>query len=369
MIAAVAAELGLLGWFKYAGLLSVNVDNVVHHLGLGDPLPVAPGDAPGRDLLFHLHGPFLRHRHLPGEPRAVAVAGRGRLRGLLPAPCRRADRARLGPASPDPAGAPARPAAHRLAAGRVPHLCAAFSRRSCCRATSPPRSSTRSSPTRTPTPSLEVLLAIYGYAVQIYCDFSGYTDIAIGCALLLGFRFPENFNAPYTARSLQDFWRRWHMTLSSWLRDYLYIPLGGNHGSRGAMYRNIMITMVLGGLWHGAAWTFVAWGAYHGLGQCMGHYRRARRVRGGPRRPTRRPLVDRLGDGSPPSSSSVSAGSSSGRHRSPTLSQSSAASSPAWTQAVAPRQFRCASHLGRRDRVPVRPEGDSHARPRGVLTT
>ena len=117
--------------------------------------------------------------------------------------------------------------------------------------------------------------------MQIYCDFSGYTDIAIGCALLLGFRFPENFNAPYMARSLQDFWRRWHMTLSSWLRDYLYIPLGGNHGSRRMMYRNIMITMVLGGLWHGAAWTFVAWGALHGMGQCVGHYRRAKRVEAG----------------------------------------------------------------------------------------
>lgn len=124
----------------------------------------------------------------------------------------------------------------------------------------------------------EVLFAVWGYAVQIYCDFSGYTDIAIGCALLLGFRFPENFNAPYTARSLQDFWRRWHITLSLWLRDYLYIPLGGNKGPRWAMYRNIMITMLLGGLWHGAAWTFVAWGALHGVGQCTGHWRRARRV-------------------------------------------------------------------------------------------
>ena len=124
--------------------------------------------------------------------------------------------------------------------------------------------------------------------MQIYCDFSGYTDIAIGCALLLGFRFPENFNAPYTARSLQDFWRRWHMTLSSWLRDYLYIPLGGNQGSRPAMYRNIMITMVLGGLWHGAAWTFVAWGAYHGVGQCLGHYRRAKTGRSRAPRPATR---------------------------------------------------------------------------------
>ena len=111
---------------------------------------------------------------------------------------------------------------------------------------------------------LELLVGVYGYAIQIYADFSGYTDIAIGCALLLGIRFPQNFDAPYRALSLQDFWRRWHMTLSRWLRDYLYVPLGGNrHGVR-QMYRNLLLTMVIGGLWHGAAITFVAWGAIHG---------------------------------------------------------------------------------------------------------
>jgi alginate O-acetyltransferase complex protein AlgI len=117
--------------------------------------------------------------------------------------------------------------------------------------------------------------------VQIYADFSGYTDIAIGIALLLGVRFPVNFDAPYTARSLQDFWRRWHITLSRWLRDYLYIPLGGNRGSTVSTARNIMITMVLGGLWHGADWTFVVWGALHGTGQVVGHLRRTSRVRRG----------------------------------------------------------------------------------------
>jgi alginate O-acetyltransferase complex protein AlgI len=126
--------------------------------------------------------------------------------------------------------------------------------------------------------ALEVLLAIYGYAVLIYADFSAYTDIAIGTALLLGFRFPENFDRPYSARSLQDFWRRWHMTLSRWLRDYVYIPLGGNRRGEARTYVNIMITMLLGGLWHGAGWTFVMWGAYHGIGQVLGHYRRSRRV-------------------------------------------------------------------------------------------
>ena len=114
--------------------------------------------------------------------------------------------------------------------------------------------------------SLEILVAIYAYAVQIYADFSGYTDIAIGIALLLGFTFPQNFDSPYAAVSVQDFWRRWHMTLSRWLRDYLYIPLGGSRGSRLLTYRNLMLTMLLGGLWHGAAWTFVIWGGLHGVG-------------------------------------------------------------------------------------------------------
>src|SRR5215813_13084095 len=114
--------------------------------------------------------------------------------------------------------------------------------------------------------SLEVLVGVYGYAVQIFADFCGYTNIAIGVALLLGFEFPQNFAGPYTATSLQDFWRRWHMTLSRWLRDYLYIPLGGNRKGRLTTYRNLMVTMLLGGLWHGAAWTFVVWGGIHGLG-------------------------------------------------------------------------------------------------------
>jgi D-alanyl-lipoteichoic acid acyltransferase DltB (MBOAT superfamily) len=114
--------------------------------------------------------------------------------------------------------------------------------------------------------SLDVLFGIYGYAIQIYADFSGYTDMAIGIALLLGFEFPQNFDRPYSAVSIQDFWRRWHMTLSRWLRDYLYIGLGGNRGGPSRRDRNLFLTMLLGGLWHGAAWTFVIWGALHGVG-------------------------------------------------------------------------------------------------------
>jgi alginate O-acetyltransferase complex protein AlgI len=103
------------------------------------------------------------------------------------------------------------------------------------------------------------------YAIQIYCDFSGYTDMAIAAARLLGYELTINFNFPYFARDIADFWHRWHISLSTWLRDYLYIPLGGNRGPQWFVYRNIMITMLLGGLWHGGAWTFVIWGGLHGI--------------------------------------------------------------------------------------------------------
>ncbi len=125
--------------------------------------------------------------------------------------------------------------------------------------------------------SLEILIAIYAYAVQIYADFSGYTDIAIGIALLLGFSFPQNFDSPYAAVSVQDFWRRWHMTLSRWLRDYVYIPLGGNRKGSAVTYRNLLLTMLIGGLWHGAAWTFVVWGGLHGAALAAERWRRERR--------------------------------------------------------------------------------------------
>ena len=109
------------------------------------------------------------------------------------------------------------------------------------------------------------LLAIYAFAFQIYCDFSGYTDAARGIAKCLGFELSLNFNLPYFATSPKDFWSRWHISLSSWLRDYLYIPLGGNRGGRWRVYRNLMLTKAIGGLWHGAAWTFVLWGVFHGV--------------------------------------------------------------------------------------------------------
>jgi alginate O-acetyltransferase complex protein AlgI len=146
--------------------------------------------------------------------------------------------------------------------------------------------------------SWETLWGILAYSVQIYCDFSAYSDIAIGVSLLLGFRLPDNFNAPYTARTIQDFWRRWHITLSSWLRDYLYIPLGGSRKGNARTYVNILITFLLAGLWHGAGWSFVVWGGLHGVGLALERARATRRKARGLPEPGRTPgarALQRLG--------------------------------------------------------------------------
>lgn len=113
--------------------------------------------------------------------------------------------------------------------------------------------------------AVELALATYAFAVQIYCDFSGYSDIAIGSARLLGIRLPENFKSPYLSLGIREFWRRWHISLSTWLRDYLYISLGGNRGSAWKTYRNLLLTMILGGLWHGAGFNWIVWGSIHGV--------------------------------------------------------------------------------------------------------
>jgi len=277
---AVLVDLAALGYFKYADFFAVNLNDVLGTLGLGAPLPllrvvlpvgisflvfrmltyvidIARGElepAPTLDLAVYtaffpylLAGPIARARDfLPQlrtarDPRAVD-AGRAFLLIL---------------------GGLAKKMliADYLATHLVNGVFA-----------SPQQYS-----------SWETLVGICAYSVQIYCDFSAYSDIAIGVALLLGFELPDNFDAPYTARSVREFWRRWHMTLSGWLRDYLYIPLGGNRRGRRRTYVNIMLTMVLGGLWHGAAWTFVFWGGLHGAAQSLEHARRSvRRARGLP---------------------------------------------------------------------------------------
>ena len=124
---------------------------------------------------------------------------------------------------------------------------------------------------------MDVLLGLYAYTMQIYMDFSAYTDIAIGSALLFGFHLPDNFDRPYLATSVQDFWRRWHKTLGSWLRDYIYYPLGGGRVSDLKVYRNLFITFLLIGFWHGAHWVFLVYGALHATAMCINRYLRKRR--------------------------------------------------------------------------------------------
>src|SRR6202163_2529987 len=275
---SVAVLLGILGWFKYYGFLAVNVDNLFHSVGSGRFLPLVAVTLPVGISFFTFMAlsyvvDVYRRTIEPARPIDLAVylsffphlvAGpivRGQ--ELLPQIRRQRDPARID-------------------FGRAAWLGAAGLFKKVVISSYVDSAIVRpvfSAPHQ--HSALEILFGIYGFAVQIYADFSGYTDIAIGLALFLGFKFPDNFNAPYTARNLQDFWRRWHMTLSRWLRDYLYVPLGGGRGSKWSVARNIMITMVLGGLWHGRGWTFLGWGVIHGSGQVVGHLRRSRRVAAG----------------------------------------------------------------------------------------
>jgi D-alanyl-lipoteichoic acid acyltransferase DltB (MBOAT superfamily) len=265
---AVAADLATLGVFKYYGFFATEINALLDKAGLGLPIPLADIVLPvgisfitfqaisytvdvyrrlivpattfdvGLYLSFFPHlvaGPIVRARefipqlHTPRDPRKVAV-GAGVALIVIGLVKKVAIADFLAREIVDPVfGVP--------------------------QAYSAP----------------DVLLATYAYAVQIFCDFSGYTDIAIGLALLLGFVFPQNFDRPYRAASFGEFWRRWHITLSRFLRDFLYIPLGGNRHGRWKTVRNLMITMVLGGLWHGAAWGFILWGAIHGVALVIEH--------------------------------------------------------------------------------------------------
>jgi alginate O-acetyltransferase complex protein AlgI len=273
LVASLAGLLGLLGWFKYYTFLAVNLDNLTQHLFGHGPLPLKQVLLPVGISFFTfmaisyvidvyrrecpLARPVDLAVYLSFFPHLVAGPI---VRGEELLPQIRHKR--------DPKHIDFGRAAWLIAVGLFKKM--VISAYISSSIVDPVFGSPHTHS------NVEILFAIYGYAIQIYADFSGYTDIAIGIALLLGFRFPQNFDAPYTARSLQDFWRRWHMTLSRFLRDYLYIPLGGNKGSEARIARNIMITMILGGLWHGAGWTFVAWGAYHGAGQVVGRFRRKR---------------------------------------------------------------------------------------------
>src|SRR5918995_214768 len=261
LIAAVVFDLGLLCVFKYLGFFVAEVDGALESIGLGSPLPLLQIVLPIGISFFTFQAISYVVDVYRGETRAASLVDVAILQAFFPhlvaGPIVRAHELLPQLRTPrDPRTVLAGPAIFLIAGGLLKKTVIAdeLARRVVDPVYSDPAAHS----------AAELTLAFYGFAAQIYCDFSGYTDMAIGLALLLGYQLPQNFNRPYMALSLQDFWRRWHMTLSRWLRDYFYIPLGGNRGGRRRTHRDVMLTMLLGGLWHGAAWTFVLWGGIHG---------------------------------------------------------------------------------------------------------
>jgi alginate O-acetyltransferase complex protein AlgI len=261
LVAAIVFDLGLLCVFKYLGFFVSELDDALDSIGLGSPLPLLQIVLPIGISFFTFQAITYVVDVYRGETRAASLVEVAILQAFFPhlvaGPIVRANELLPQLRTPrDPRTVLAGPAIFLIAGGLVKKTVIAdeLARRIVDPVYSDPGAHSAG----------ELTLAFYGFAAQIYCDFSGYTDMAIGLALLLGYQLPQNFDRPYLALSLRDFWRRWHMTLSRWLRDYLYIPLGGSRGGRLRTYRNVMITMLLGGLWHGAAWTFVLWGGIHG---------------------------------------------------------------------------------------------------------
>ena len=263
LIGAVIVHLSLLGVFKYCDFFVLSANRLAHLLGLEHELPFVEVLLPVGISFFTFHGISYITDVYRGDVRVCRqpidmALYMSFFPQLVAGPIVRAAYFLPQLARPSSEPIPIAPAlvlilgglfkkvvvANYLATGLVDPVFAA--------------------PTSYGGPDL--LLAVYAYAVQIYCDFSAYTDMAIALAALVGFRFPRNFNQPYRSQRLREFWQRWHISLSSWLRDYLYKPLGGNRHGKLKTYRNLMVTMLLGGLWHGASWKFVAWGALHGGG-------------------------------------------------------------------------------------------------------
>jgi alginate O-acetyltransferase complex protein AlgI len=261
LIAAVTFDLGLLCVFKYLGFFVSEVDDALDAIGLGSPLPLLQIVLPIGISFFTFQAISYVVDVYRGETKAASLVEVAILQAFFPhlvaGPIVRANELLPQLRVPrDPREVLAGPALFLIVGGLIKKTVVADE---LARNVVDPVFNDPSAYS-----GLETLFAIYGFAAQIYCDFSGYTDMAIGLALLLGYQLPQNFNKPYLALSLQDFWRRWHITLSRWLRDYLYIPLGGNRDGPRKTYRNLMLTMLLGGLWHGAAWTFLIWGGIHG---------------------------------------------------------------------------------------------------------
>ncbi|HCB33853.1 MAG TPA: acyltransferase [Acidimicrobiaceae bacterium] len=276
----VVVNLGVLGVFKYYDFFAVELANLLDRVGIGGSLPVLELTLPVGISFFTFQAMSYiidlgRGDVEPMKPLDFAVY-LSFFPQLVAGPIVRASE--MAPqlaAQPDPRYVPSAEAFRLILAGLFKKVVVSSFLASEIVDPVFANPGAHSSP--------EVLVGVYAYAIQIYADFSGYTDIAIGVALLLGFRFPLNFDAPYRALSLRDFWRRWHMTLSRWLRDYLYVPLGGNRLGKLLTYRNLMLTMLLGGLWHGSTWTFVIWGGIHGVVLAAERFVRERRAERGTR--------------------------------------------------------------------------------------
>jgi D-alanyl-lipoteichoic acid acyltransferase DltB (MBOAT superfamily) len=261
LVLAVTFDLALLGTFKYFGFFVDEFNSLLDGIGLGSPLPIVQIVLPIGISFFTFQAISYVVDVYRGETRAASLMDVAILQAFFPhlvaGPIVRANELLPQLRTPrDPRTVLAGPALFLIAGGLIKKTVVAdeLARRVVDPVYNDPVAHSGG----------EIMLAFYAFAAQIYCDFSGYTDMAIGIALLLGFQLPQNFNRPYAALSLQDFWRRWHITLSRWLRDYLYIPLGGNRKGERETYRNLMITMLLGGFWHGASFTFLFWGGIHG---------------------------------------------------------------------------------------------------------
>ena len=262
---AVMFNLGVLAYFKYTGFFLSSLNDLLHTVGLKQAVKVAEVILPVGVSFYTFQGisyvvDIYRRRIQPVESPLDMLLFKSFFPQLIAGPIVRASDF-LPQLSETPRQLRATRALLLIAGGLLKKV--VLANYLATDLVNPVFSSPKTHST------IDLILAAYGYALQIYCDFSAYTDMAIGLALLFGYEFPTNFNQPYRAASLQDFWRRWHMSLSAFLKDYLYIPLGGSRGSNWATYRNLMLTMILGGLWHGAAWTFVIWGALHGAGLCL----------------------------------------------------------------------------------------------------
>jgi alginate O-acetyltransferase complex protein AlgI len=259
---AIAADLAVLGWFKYYGFFALSLDSLLSSLGLPQVLPLLDIILPVGVSFFTFHAisyvvDVYRGHTPPARSTLDALLYVAFFPHLVAGPIVRASYfLPQMQKEPEPDDIKAVAAVVLILWGLVKKVLIAD-----CLA-----SELVDPAFMDPSAhgAVDLWLAAYGYAAQIFCDFSAYTDMATGIAALLGYRFPPNFNRPYGSASLSEFWTRWHISLSSWLRDYLYIPLGGNRHGSWRTCANLMATMILGGLWHGANWTFLLWGLLHG---------------------------------------------------------------------------------------------------------